>query len=224
MIRRVNLGGNPNLGVSIAATEEIAIIPTNTQEGMVNLIEESLGVDTIKTPINGSNLAGALACGNSNGVVVSKYAFDREIERIRGFGVEVERIPDRLTAVGNIILANDFGAIVNPLLSDEAVDLITQVLDVEIERRSIAKFNITGSVAAATNKGVLVHPSATQEDLDLVEKVLKKPADWGTVNNGTSLVGACTVANSKGVMVGLNTTGPEMARIEEAFGFLEGYL
>jgi translation initiation factor 6 len=224
MIRRVNLGGNPNLGVSIATTEEIAIIPTNTQEGMVKLIEESLEVDVIKTPICGSNLAGALACGNSSGVVVSKYAFDSEIERIREFGIEVERIPDRLTAVGNIILANDFGAIVNPLLSDNAVDLIAQVLNVEIERGSIAKFKITGSVAAATNKGVLVHPSATQEDLDLVEKVLKKPADWGTVNNGTSLVGACTVANSKGVMVGLNTTGPEMARIEEAFGFLEGYL
>lgn len=224
MIRRVNLGGNPNLGVSIAATEEIAIIPTNTQEGMVKLIEESLGVDVIKTPISGSNLAGALACGNSNGVVVSRYTFDSEIEKIREFGVEVERIPDRLTAVGNIILANDFGAIVNPLLSDKAVDLIAQILDVEIVRGSIAKFKITGSVAAATNKGVLVHPSATQEDLDLVEKVLKKPADWGTVNNGTSLVGACTVANSKGVMVGLNTTGPEMARIEETFGFLEGYL
>jgi translation initiation factor 6 len=54
--------------------------------------------------------------------------------------------------------------------------------------------------------------------------LFKIPADVGTVNNGTQLVGACAVANSKGVMVGLNTTGPELARIEEAFGFLEGYL
>jgi len=54
--------------------------------------------------------------------------------------------------------------------------------------------------------------------------LFKIPADVGTVNNGTQLVGACAVANSKGVMVGLNTTGPELARIEEALGFLEGYL
>ena len=46
----------------------------------------------------------------------------------------------------------------------------------------------------------------------------------GTVNNGTALVGACAVATSKGVLVSLKTTGPELARIEETFGFLEGYL
>jgi translation initiation factor 6 len=44
----------------------------------------------------------------------------------------------------------------------------------------------------------------------------------GTVNNGTSLVGACAVATTKGIIVSLNTTGPELARIEETFGFLEG--
>ena len=80
MIKRVNLGGNPNIGVSIALTENIAIIPPNLEEAIMDLIKESLEVELVKTPINGSNLAGALACGNSNGFVVSKYAFDREIE------------------------------------------------------------------------------------------------------------------------------------------------
>lgn len=224
MIKRLNLGGNPNLGVSIAATEKLAIIPPNLTPETVALIEESLEVETVETLISGSSLAGALTCGNSNGFVVSKYAFDREIEAIKDTGVEVERIPDRLTAVGNIVLANDSGAIVNSLLSDEAVELVSQVLDVDVVRGTIAKFKITGAVAAATNKGVLLHPSASSQDIELVEKILKAPADVGTVNNGTSLVGACTVANSKGVIVSSNTTGPELARIEETFGFLEGYL
>ena len=224
MIKRVNLGGNPNIGVSIALTEKIAIIPPNLEEVMMDLIKESLEVELVKTPINGSNLAGALACGNSNGFVVSKYAFDREIEAIRKSGVNVERIPDKLTALGNIVLTNDFGAIVNPLLSDKSVEVITEVLDVEVKRGSIADFTITGSVATATNKGVLIHPSASREDIKFVEETLKAPVDIGTVNNGTSLVGACSVANTKGIIVSLGTTGPELARIEEAFGFLEGYL
>lgn len=224
MIKRINLGGNPNIGVSIAVTEKLAIIPPNLTPETVSLIEESLEVETVQTLISGSSLAGALICGNSKGFVVSKYAFDREIEAIKDLGVEVERIPDRLTAVGNIVLANDSGAIANPLLSDEALELVTQVLDVEVVKGSIAKFKITGAVAAATNKGVLLHPSATQDDIELVEKILKAQADVGTVNNGTSLVGACTVANSKGVIVSSNTTGPELARIEETFGFLEGLL
>ena len=224
MIKRLNLGGNPNLGVSIAATEKLALIPPNLTPDTVNSIEESLEVETLETLICGSSLAGALTCGNSKGLIVSKYAFDREIEAIKDQDVEVERIPDRMTAVGNIVLANDQGAVVNPLLSDEAVELITQVLDVEVVKASIAQFNIPGSVAVATNKGILLHPSASDQDIKLVEKILKAPADVGTVNNGTALVGACMVATSKGVIVSSKTTGPELARIEETFGFLEGFL
>jgi translation initiation factor 6 len=223
MIKRANLAGNPNLGVYVATTEKLAIVPPTLEEAMMDLIEKSLGVELVKTPISGSNLAGALVCGNSGGIVVSRYAFDREIEVIRDYGVDVERIPDRLTALGNIVLANDFGAIVNPSLSDKSVDLIAEVLDVEVVRGSIANFTITGSVATATNKGVLMHPSSSQDDIKFVENTLKTPADIGTVNKGTPLVGACTIANSKGIIVSLDTTGPELARIEEAFGFLEGY-
>lgn len=223
MIRRANLNGNPNLGVAISATDKVAIVPSNLSEAMEHLIKDALEVPVIKTPINGSNLAGALAVGNSNGFIVSPYAFDSEIEAIKEFDMEVERIPDKFTAVGNIVLANDFGAIVNPLLSDESLKIIKDVLDVEVERGSIAKSKIAGSVAVATNKGILTHPSATEDELAFVEGVMKTPADVGTVNNGIMLVGACTVANSSGVVAGLNTTGPELARIEEALGFLEGY-
>lgn len=224
MIRRVNLAGNPNLGVSIAVTDKLALAPPNLGEKMVGVLEECLQVPVIKTPISGSSLAGALAVGNSRGFLLSKYAFDKEIETIKKSGLEVERIPDRLTAVGNIILANDHGALVNPLLSDESIEVVSETLDVDVVRGSIAKFKINGSVAVATNKGVLVHPSATPEEIKFLEKTMKVPADVGTVNQGTKLVGAGTVANSNGVLVGEKTTGPEMARIEESLGFLEGYL
>jgi len=223
MIRRANLNGNPNLGVAISATDKVAIVPSNLSEAMEHLVTDTLKVPVIKTPINGSNLAGALAVGNSNGFILSPYAFDSEIEAIKEFDVEVARIEDKFTAVGNIILANDFGAIVNPLLSDESLEIIKDVLDIEVERGSIAKFKITGSVAVSTNKGILAHPSATEDELAFAEGVMKTPADVGTVNNGIMLVGACMVANSSGVIAGLNTTGPELARIEEALGFLEGY-
>lgn len=223
MIRRANLNGNPNLGVAICATDKVAIIPSNLSESLEHLIADTLEVPVIRTPISGSNLAGALAVGNSKGFLVSPFALDSEIEAIKEFDLEVERIPDKFTAVGNIVLANDFGAIVNPLLSDESLEVISDVLDIEVERGNIANFKITGSVAVATNKGVLAHPSATEDELAFVEGVLKTPADIGTVNKGIKLVGACAVANSNGVIVGLDTTGPELARIEEALGFLEGY-
>ncbi len=188
MIRRIDLAGNPNLGVSIAVTDKMALVPPNLGEKMVGVIEECLQVPVIKTPISGSSLAGALAVGNSRGFLLSKFAFDNEIKEIKKSGLEVERIPDRLTAVGNIILANDHGALVNPLLSDESIKVVSETLDVDVVRGSIAKFKINGSVAVATNKGVLVHPSATSEEIEFLEKVMKVPADVGTVNQGTRLV------------------------------------
>jgi len=45
----------------------------------------------------------------------------------------------------------------------------------------------------------------------------------GTVGIGISFVGACCIANTKGAIVAENSTGPEMARIEEALGFLEAF-
>lgn len=222
MIKRVNLNGNPNLGVSISVTDNVAIVPPNLSESMEQLIEDILKVTLIKTPIAGSNLAGALSVGNSNGFLVSPYANDTEIRNFKELDIEVERIPDKFTAVGNIVLVNDSGAIVSPLLSNETLKLINDVLDVDTERGNIANFKITGSVAVATNRGVLAHPSATPDELAFVEGVMKIPADIGTVNKGVKLVGACTVANSNGVLVGLDTTGPELARIEETLGFFEG--
>ena len=146
-----------------------------------------------------------------------------KLKRDQKSGLDVKRIPDRLTAVGNIILANDHGALVNPLLSDESINVISETLDVDVVRGSIAKFKINGSVAVSTNKGVLAHPSTTPEEIKFLEKTMKVPADVGTVNQGTKLVGAGTVANSNGVLVG-EKTGPEMARIEESLGLSRGII
>jgi len=224
MIRRINLNGNPNIGVSVSTTDDLAIVPINMLDSATDIIKECLEVDIIKTSISGSSLAGALSVGNSNGILLSRYALDSEIEKIKKSDVDVGRIPDRFTAVGNIILANDNGAIVNPLLSDESVEVIETVLDVDVVKTTVGGFKITGSVGTATNKGALLHPQTSKSELELVEKIMKVSADIGTVNNGVGLVGACTAANSEGIIVSQDTTGPELARIEESLGFLEGYL
>ncbi|MBU4535004.1 MAG: translation initiation factor IF-6 [Euryarchaeota archaeon] len=224
MIKRINLNGNPNLGVYLSVTDEVALVPLHISDVVLNTIKEALEIEVLQTSIAGSSLAGALTAGNSQGFLVSPYTMDREINALRNAGIEVEKIPDKYTALGNIMMVNDNGALVSPLLSDKSLELINTFLEVDAQRATIAGFDIVGSVATATNKGALLHPHTSPEELKLVEKILKVPADVGTVNKGVSLVGACSVTNSNGVIVSENTTGPEMARIEEAFGFLEGYL
>jgi len=221
MLKRINLTGNPNLGVYISVTDDIAIVPLNLPMVMENSIKEALNVEVIRSSIAGSNLAGALSVGNSRGLIVSPYIFEREIEVLESNGITVAKIPDKYTAVGNIIALNDSGAIATPLLSDASLKIIEKVLELKVERLSIADSNIIGSLAIVTNKGALLHPKTSSEEIELIEEIFKVPADIGTVGRGIPLVGACSIANSSGAIVAENTTGPEMARIEESLGFLE---
>jgi len=222
MIRRINLSGNPNLGVYISVTDAVALIPQNTPEKFEGVLREALEVEVLKVSISGSSLNGALAVGNSNGFVVSNQAMDREIDALAAAGVEAVRIPERFTAIGNLVLANDNGAVASPLLSDDALQVIGDVLEVDVEVSTVAGLNIIGSMGAATNRGALLNPQASSEEISIIEDTLGVEADVGTVNHGVTLIGACSVANSNGVLVGEETTGPELARIEEALGFLEG--
>lgn len=223
MIKRFNLNRNPNLGVYLSVTDELALLPLNIQDSTVQNIKEALEIDVIQTSIAGSSLAGALSVGNSQGFLVSPYTMEREIKVLKKEGIKVRKIPEKFTALGNIMLINDHGALVSPLISEKSLELINTFLEVDVHRITVAGFHILGSIATATNKGVLSHPHTSSEELKLIEKILKVPADVGTVNRGLGLVGACSTANSQGVIVSENTTGPEMARIEETFGFLEGF-
>jgi len=46
------------------------------------------------------------------------------------------------------------------------------------------------------------------------------PVNIGTINYGFPLVGSSLLANTKGYVAGLETTGIELGRIEEALGFI----
>jgi len=79
----------------------------------------------------------------------------------------------------------------------------------------------TGMAATATNEGVLVHPRTTAQEVALIEEVLNVPAEVGTVNFGSSLIGAGLIANTKGYLAGSDTTGFELGRVEKALGFVK---
>ncbi len=81
--------------------------------------------------------------------------------------------------------------------------------------------DIIGSMCIATNKGFLLNMHAKKEDFEFVKEHLKVDGDIGTVNFGSPFVKSGIIANSKGVLVGDQTTGPEISRIDEALGFIK---
>ncbi|MDR0911733.1 MAG: translation initiation factor IF-6 [Methanobrevibacter sp.] len=221
MLKRLNIMGNPNMGVYISVNDEVALVPLNFPIAMENEIKEALDVDVVKTSISGSGLLGALSVGNENGFIVSPYIYDNEIDDLNDAGINIELLPDKYTAVGNIIAINNKGAIVSPLLNDNSINLISEFLNVNVQKSTIAGFNIIGSLLVVTNKGALVHPEASLDELEFISKVFKVDGDIGSVGKGIPLVGACTLSNSYGAIVPEATTGPEIIRVEDALGFLD---
>ena len=221
MLKRINLTGNPNLGVYISVNDEVAIVPFNLPTEMEPIMKEALEVDIIRTSIAGCNLNGVLSTGNSNGFVVSPHTTDREMEILEDAGLNVARLPGKYTAVGNILAVNDYGAMAGPNIKEETIKVIEDTLKVPVKIYQFADSKIVGSASIVTNKGALLHRDTLSNELEFVEEFFKVEGNIGTVCKGMPLVGACGIANSNGVMVGENTTGPEMARIEEALGFLD---
>jgi translation initiation factor 6 len=126
-----------------------------------------------------------------------------------------------MNAAGNIILANDTFAAVNPELPLEIAEEIGSFLRVPVLRLSFAGYKAVGKVAVATNRGILVHPRANPVEIAQLEEAVDIPIGVGTVNMGSGLVGSGLLANSKGYLAGIGTSGFELGRIEEVLGFLE---
>jgi translation initiation factor 6 len=122
--------------------------------------------------------------------------------------------------MGNMVLANDKGALASPNLSADAIETISKTLGVPTEQGTIAGINNVGAAGVATNKGALLHPDATAEEAEAAEEILGVPVDVGTGCGGVKYVGVCMIANSYGAIVGETTTGPELGRIESALGFI----
>ena len=65
--------GSPSIGVYSLATENFVIIPKMVPEDKAAKTAEWLNAKLIHTTIGGSLLIGALACANSNGIILSPF-------------------------------------------------------------------------------------------------------------------------------------------------------
>jgi translation initiation factor 6 len=204
---------SPNIGVYALTTNTLTILPVEIPSSKVKRVEDSLRGEIVVTTVGETRLVGVLAAANSNGIILPHFASDEEVGAIkRVWNGNTARIQSKRTALGNLILANDHGAIASENLMREKVALkkIRDVLDVEIVSGEIAGLPYVGSLAAATNKGVLAHPMLKKSEYQVLRDVLKVPVDVGTINGGIPLVSSGLLANEHGVLIGSPTTGPEI--------------
>lgn len=222
VVKRISIGGSAVLGVFAACTEDFLLTaPAPSEDEQLNFLQE-LDVTPIPLLVGSSTVVGSLVVGNSNGFVISNNALRHEMAQLKAScgGLTVRKLPGRINAAGNVILANDTAALIHPNLIARADRVISEALGVDVQRGTVAGLKTVGMAACATNKGVLAHPKATEGELSKLDDTFGVPVNIGTVNYGSPLVGSSLLANTKGYVVGLETTGIELGRIEESLGFL----
>lgn len=220
-VARLSIEGNPNVGVYLMATDEYALVPPGAPRKLVNLVREVLKVErVVEATVLGTRLIGVMTVGNESGLLLPGMAYEEEVEAIRrGLGdVNVGLLDSRSNALGNVIAANRHAALVHPGLERHALKAIEEVLGVEPVQAPISHIPTVGAVLVVTNRGGVVYPEAGDEEIRGLSRLFKVPIYPGTVNFGVSFVSAGLVANSHGALVGEETTGPEMARIQYALG------
>jgi len=202
-------------GIYALANNEIAVIGEG-ESFSKREIEEVLGVEVIdEVRIRETSLLGIFCAMNSYCAVFPRGTSRKEMSWAKSAGIETIILEEVMTAVGNLILMNDNGAIVHPGLSESSLNALKET-GMRVKRGTIGGLKTVGSAAIANNKGVLANPNCTEEEAELVEEVLGVPLEVGTVNSGIPYPKVGILLNDKGAIVGYETTGPELGRIQLA--------
>ena len=214
--------GSASIGVYALATENIVMIPRMVPLQKAQEYADWLKVKLAYTSISGSVLAGSLVCANSTGMIVSQAVREEELAAIKTvFEGNIVVMDSRKTAYGNLVLASDKGAVVDPRFKEAEIKKISEALGVDALPTEIAGLPYVGSLAVATNKGVLAHPLLKDDERKTLENVFKVPVDVGTVNCGVPYVGTGLLANTHAAVAGSMTTGPEMFIIGNALDVVQ---
>ena len=208
----------PNIGVYISVNDEFVFLPMGFAETKAEKLAKYLEVEPLFTAVANTRLMGALMAMNNRGVLLPSTAYQDEYDFLKNeTGLTVGVLDSKFTALGNVICANDKGAIVSPWLSAADVETIKQILDVEVVQKKISGLNVVGSMMVANNTGAVIHPEANEEDMKMFASVLGVHVEHSTINAGVPYVESGILANNKAVVVGSMTTGPEIMMLTRAF-------
>ncbi|MEM2760318.1 MAG: translation initiation factor IF-6 [Nitrososphaerales archaeon] len=217
-IYRYDIYRSPNIGIFLKANDNFLFIPKGIAISKAEKLQGFLSVECVPASIAHTRLLGPLVAMNNNGMLVPSITEDYEIQELRkATDMNVERLQLKITALGNLIVANDNAGLASPIIPREALKQAQDVLGVPIEHMSIDSYHQVGALIVSTNLGAAVHPKTSEREIELLKENLKVDVEAATVNGGVPFLTSGIIANSKSVVVGTLTTGPELIMLSRVF-------
>ncbi len=210
-----------NVGAFGIATDRFVFVSPNMSEKSLDVFEKTFNLPLVQSTVATLDAVGIVSAANSNGIIVPYTTTDEELAQLKKYSdFNVGWIDSKMTALGNIVLANDHGAICHPEFDTRARKKIADILDVDVVPGTVARLPIVGANTVANTQGAVVHPMATDQEIDVIAELLKVVVEVGTVNRGSPYIRLGLLANTDGMIAGDETTGVELAHISQVLGFV----
>jgi len=221
MAVRTTFENSSEIGVFSKLTNAYCVLAIGGSEHY-KIFENELAdkIPVVYTNIAGIRNVGRLIAGNRKGLLLPNTTLDQEMMHIRNSlpdKIIVQRVEEKLSALGNVISCNDYVALVHPDIDKETEEIIADTLGVEVFRQTIAGNVLVGSYSVLSNQGGLVHPRTTVEELNELSSLVQLPLVAGTINRGSEVLGAGLVVNDWAAFCGADTTATEIAVCESIF-------
>ena len=207
------------VGVYLSVVDKILFHPRSLDDAATEELKSAFDLEMHPFLVGGSSLLGSLLSGNAKGIAVADIATEEDLDELTSFS-DVVVMESGVNAAGNLIECNAHGAVVSPMVPQNGVDMIAEVLGVNAIRSKVAGHDTVGSMLVANGNGVLAHPDISRSEAESIESAMKVPVMVGTVTFGSPYVGAGCAASDTHALVGSGSTGPELNRIEDALGLI----
>lgn len=219
MATRTSFEGSNEVGVFSRLTNSYCLVTMGGAAGFFSTFEAELAdhIPVVHASVAGGRFVGRVTAGNKHGLLLPATATDQELQHIRNAlpeAVVVQRVEERLSALGNVIACNDHVALVHTDIDRETEEIIADTLKVEVFRQTIAGNALVGSFCVFSNLGGMVHPRTSVEEQEELSSLLQVPLVAGTVNRGSDVIGAGLVVNDWAAFCGMDTTSTELSVID----------
>ncbi|MCX8146913.1 MAG: translation initiation factor IF-6 [Candidatus Woesearchaeota archaeon] len=212
---------NPHIGLYMFVTNEYCLLGYNIKRRLKEQIEDVLKVPVYHQLIYGTPFAGIFCAGNSKKLLLPHIVYDDELKQIERLNIDYEIIKTRLTALGNNILCNNNGCMVNPDFEEDAKGKISKALGIKVHTGRIADLKTVGSLAVMNSAYCICHTNTTEKEIKRIKEIFKVECETGTVNMANPYLRSGVACNDHGVIIGDHSGGPEVVHIEQSLGYLE---
>jgi len=209
---------SPNVGIYTKCNDDFVFLPNGFAASKAKNLSEFLQADYLFTSIANTRLLGPLMVVNNKGMLLPCNCLEEELSHLKkSTGLNVDILETKHNAIGNLICVNDKGGIMSPLIPNEFVKKVEDVLGIEVLQKRVAGYHQDGAMAVATSHGGIIHPNTEEDDIKVFSEILGVELEPSTINGGTPYLASGILANNKSLVVGTLTNGPELVMLTKAF-------